>query len=195
MLSDVIHAHLVDVDPSSLTEDETHSFFTLLFSAGSETTRNAIAGGLLALMDHPDQLAAFREDQETLLSGAVEEILRWSTPSPMKRRTATREVTLGGHQIGAGDKVVVWEGSANRDEARFVEPMSFDIHRDPNPHLSFGHGVHFCLGAHLARLEMRVVFSEFLKAFDSFELAGEVERTRSNRHTGYRRMPVRAHRA
>jgi cytochrome P450 len=190
MLSVVVHATLDDVDPPQLSDAELYSFFSLLFSAGSETTRNAIAGGLLALIERPEQLAALRNDMR-LLPRALEEMLRWTTPSPSKRRTATRTTELGGHTIAPGDKVLFWEGSANRDEAVFARSMDFDFCRDPNPHLSFGHGIHYCLGASLARLEMRVMFEELLPQFSSYELAAPVEWTRSNRHTGIRHMCVR----
>jgi cytochrome P450 len=122
---------------------------------------------------------------------AVEEILRWTTPSPSKRRTATTWSQLGGADIGPGQKVVVWEGSANRDARRFDEPDAFLVQRDPNPHLAFGHGVHFCLGAHLARLEIRVALEEVLQSVESFTLAAPPQWTRSNRHTGIRHLPLR----
>jgi cytochrome P450 len=189
MLSTVIHAELPDEDPPRLSDDELSAFFSLLFSAGAETTRNAIAGAMLAFTEWPDQLASLRARQVST-SVAVEEILRWTTPSPSKRRTATTDCRLGSHSITAGQKVVVWEGSANRDPRRFSEPDVFALNRDPNPHLSFGHGVHFCLGAHLARLEIRVALEETLAAFESFSLAGEPEWTRSNRHTGIRHLPL-----
>jgi cytochrome P450 len=190
MLSIVVHASLLDEEPPQLTDAEVDAFFTLLFAAGADTTRNAIAGGLLALVERPDQLAALRADP-SLLPTAIEEVLRWTTPSPSKRRTATGDTELGGHRIRAGDKVLYWEASANRDEAVFERSMAFDVRRDPNPHLAFGHGVHFCLGAGLARLEMRVLFEELLPRFGSIELAGPVEWTRSNRHTGLRHLPLR----
>jgi cytochrome P450 len=193
MLSAVVHARLDDDHPPTLTDDELQMFFSLLFAAGSETTRNAIAGGLAALIDHPGQLRALRHDP-TLLSTAIEEVLRWTTPSPSKRRTATVAAGLGGHRIAPGDKVVVWEGSANRDERVFRDPMSFDIARDPNPHLGFGHGAHFCLGANLARLELRVLYEELLARFRSIEATGPIEWTRSNRHTGIRHHPLVLHR-
>lgn len=193
MLSVAVHAVLHDVEPPRLSDEELYSYFSLLFAAGAETTRNAMAGGLLALMEHPGELAALRADRG-LLGAAIEEMLRWTTPSPSKRRTATRQVELGGHRIAPGDKVLVWEGSANRDERVFRRSMAFDIRRDPNPHLTFGHGVHFCLGSNLARLEMRVLFEELLGRRLDFELVGPVEWTRSNRHTGIRHMPVRARR-
>lgn len=190
LLSTAIHASLPDVEPPELTDGELYAFFALLFSAGSETTRNAMAGGLLALVDRPEQLAALRSDP-ALLPTAVDEVLRWTTPSPSKRRTATRATELAGHRIAPGEKVVVWEGSANRDGLVFQDAMTFDVARDPNPHLAFGHGVHFCLGASLARLELRVFFEELLARFTSFDLVHPVEWTRSNRHTGIRHMVVR----
>jgi cytochrome P450 len=118
-------------------------------------------------------------------------MVRWTTPSPSKRRTVTRPVALGGHDLAPGDKVLVWEGSANRDERSFDRPEVFDIRREPNPHVSFGHGIHYCLGANLARLEMRVVFEELLPRLATIEQAGPVEWTRSNRHTGIRHLPCR----
>jgi cytochrome P450 len=190
MLSLVVHATLRDVEPPRLSDGELFSFFSLLFAAGSDTTRNAVAGGLLALLERPDQLSTLRADP-SLLPGAVEEMLRWTTPSPSKRRTATRRTVLGGHTIEAGDKVLVWEGSANRDESVFERSMDFNIRRSPNPHLAFGHGIHFCLGSNLARLEMRVLFEELFGEFSSYELAEPVEWARSNRHTGVRHMKVR----
>ena len=124
------------------------------------------------------------------MPGAIEEVLRWTTPSPSKRRTATVAAELGGHVIAPGDKVVVWEGSANRDDLVFEHATTFDISRDPNLHLGFGHGLHFCLGASLARLEMRVLYDELLRRFRGIEAAGPIEWTRSNRHTGIRHQPL-----
>ena len=190
MLSAVVHASLRDVDPPRLSDGELYAFFVLLFSAGAETTRNAIAGGLLALIEHPGELRALRADPG-LLPSAIEEMVRWTSPSPSKRRTATRVTELGGRTIRPGDKVLVWEGSANRDERVFARPMAFEVRRDSNPHLGFGHGVHYCLGANLARLEMRVLFDELLPGFARSELDGPVEWARSNRHTGIRRLPLR----
>ncbi|TFV57227.1 cytochrome P450 [Mycobacterium sp. PS03-16] len=188
MLSVVANADLDDSLPA-LSDVELYLFFSLLFSAGAETTRNAVAGGLLALADHPAQLAALRTDP-ALLPTAVEEMVRWTSPSPSKRRTATRAVELGGCSIEAGQKVQVWEGSANRDAAVFAAPEVFDITRKPNPHLGFGYGVHYCLGANLARLELRVLFSELLTRFGSVRVVEPVEWTRSNRHTGIRHLVV-----
>jgi cytochrome P450 len=194
MLSVVIHARLPDADPPALSQDELSAFFSLLFSAGAETTRNAIAGAMLAFDQWPDELVALRAGRVPV-ERVVEEILRWTTPSPSKRRTATVTCELAGRRIAPGDKVVVWEGSANRDGRRFEDPDHFVVSRDPNPHLSFGHGVHFCLGAHLARLEIRVALEEVLDRFASFRLAGSPVWTRSNRHTGIRHLPLRFERA
>lgn len=184
MLSVVVNSG----DPE-LSDIENYLFFNLLFSAGAETTRNAIAGGLLALAENPDAYRSLRE-QPDLLPTAIEEMVRWTSPSPSKRRTATRRATLGGHTVEPGQKVLVWEGSANRDAAVFTEPDRFDIARKPNPHLGFGQGVHYCLGANLARLELRVIFEELLRRHPSVELAAPVEWTRSNRHTGMRHLVV-----
>jgi cytochrome P450 len=189
MLSVVANATVEDERAPALSDLELYLFFSLLFSAGAETTRNAVAGGLLALADHPDQLRALRSDFG-LLPTAVEEMVRWTSPSPSKRRTATRDVTLGGQPIRAGQKVQIWEGSANRDADVFDRADEFDITRKPNPHLGFGQGVHYCLGANLARLELRVLFEELLTRFGDVRVVGPVEWTRSNRHTGIRHLIV-----
>jgi cytochrome P450 len=196
MLSVVANATVEDESLSGsllsgflLSEMELYLFFSLLFSAGAETTRNSVAGGLLALIDNPDQFAALRADLEHLPT-AIEEMVRWTSPSPSKRRTATRDVELAGCRIEAGQKVQIWEGSANRDPLAFENPDAFDIRRKPNPHLGFGQGVHYCLGANLARLELRVLYEELLTRFGSVRLVKPVEWTRSNRHTGIRHLVV-----
>jgi cytochrome P450 len=172
-----------------MSDLELYLFFSLLFSAGAETTRNAVAGGLLALAEHPEQLRALREDLG-MLPTAVEEMVRWTSPSPSKRRTATRTVALGEVSIEAGQKVQIWEGSANRDASVFDRADEFEITRKPNPHLGFGQGVHYCLGANLARLELRVLFEELLSRFHTVRVVRPVEWTRSNRHTGIRHLVV-----
>lgn len=193
MLSVVANAMLDDPQDGNaaqgLSDLEVYLFFSLLFSAGAETTRNAVAGGLLALAEHPEQLAALRNDFG-LLPTAIEEIVRWTSPSPSKRRTATRDVTLGGRPIEAGQKVQIWEGSANRDDDAFDRADQFDIERKPNPHLGFGQGVHYCLGANLARLELRVLYEEMFKRFAAVRVVEPAEWTRSNRHTGIRHLVV-----
>ncbi|MEB3970333.1 cytochrome P450 [Mycobacterium ulcerans] len=189
MLSVVANAMVDGGDEPALSDLELYLFFSLLFSAGAETTRNAVAGGLLALAEHPEQLRALRGDLD-LLPTAVEEMVRWTSPSPSKRRTATRDVTLAGCSIEAGQKVQIWEGSANRDARIFDHADEFDITRKPNPHLGFRQGVHYCLGANLARLELRVLFEELLGRFGVVLVGQPVEWTRSNRHTGIRHLVV-----
>ena len=191
MLSTVVHATIKGDDGTvdALTAGELSAFFSLLFVAGSETTRNSIAGGLLALIERPDQLAALRADR-SLLPRAVEEILRWTSATAYNRRTATVDVELGGRLIRAGDKTTHWYPSANRDEAAFVDPFAFDVARDPNRHVAFGAGLHHCLGAALARTEIRVVLDELLDRFSDVALDGPVEWGRSNKHTSIRHLPV-----
>ncbi len=189
MLSVVVHARLDDEDPPQLTDSELQLFFSLLFSAGAETTRSAASGALLALAERPDQWRAVRDDP-TLVSTTVEEAVRWTSPSAYNRRTATRDTDLAGLPVASGDKVVFWEASANRDESVFADSMTFDVTRDPNPHVGFGHGLHFCLGASLARLELRVTLDELRHRAETLALAGVPEWTRSNKHTGLRRVPL-----
>jgi len=192
LMSLVATAELPDeaAPAGTLTDLEQQMFFNLLIAAGSETTRNSITAGLLALIDHPDQWQLL-EDDRARLPTAIEEMLRWSSSTTYNRRTATTDVERHGTIIRAGDKVVLWWQSANFDDEVFTDPLRFDVTRDPNPHLTFGHGAHFCLGANLARLEMRLVFEGLLDRFERIELAGPVERTRSNKHTGFRHLPVR----
>lgn len=191
LLSAVVHTteERDDSRVEVLSEPELSAFFNLLFVAGSETTRNSIAGGLLALIEYPEQLAALRADRD-LLPSAVEEILRWTSATAYNRRTATVDVELGGQQIRAGQKTTHWYPSANRDESVFADPFRFDVARTPNPHVAFGGGLHHCLGAALARTEVRVMLEELLDRFVAFELAGPVEWGRSNKHTSIRHLPV-----
>lgn len=190
MLSIVVHATLEDEDPPALTDEELLHFYLLLFTAGSETTRKAIAGGVMELVRHPEQLEALRADPKRY-GTAVDEIVRWTTSSVYKRRTATRDVEMHGEKIRAGDKVTLWEMSANRDERVFEDPFHFDVTRTPNPHVAFGWGVHRCLGANLARLEIRVMLEELLARWDAIEIAGPPEWTRDNRLFGLKHLPVR----
>jgi cytochrome P450 len=173
-----------------VSDAEFENMFWLFAVAGNETLRNGLPGGLIALLQHPEQLAALRADP-SLLPGAVDEMLRWWTPVMVFRRTATTDVELSGADIRAGDKVVVSFTSANRDERVFDEPDRFDVRRSPNPHLSFGHGPHFCLGAQLARAQMRALFAELLRRTSSLELAGEPALLRSNFQRGVKRLPIR----
>jgi cytochrome P450 len=188
---DVIQALVTAQQEGVLDERGFHNYFSLLMIAGNETTRHTISAGMLALMEQPDQLRLLQEEPERIPL-AVEEILRWATPVLHFRRTATRDVELRGESIHAGDKVVTWYISANRDEEVFEDPDSFDVTRKPNDHVTFGPGgPHFCLGAHLARLEATILFEELLPRMRSIELAGSTERIRSNFVNGIKRMPVR----
>jgi cytochrome P450 len=192
VLSAVIGAELPAEPEPRLSDDELLNFFLLLFTAGSETTRKAIAGGLLALMQSPREQARLWADPAMLLPTAIEEFVRWSTPSVYKRRTVAREVELHGAKLRPGDKLTSWEMSANRDERVFREPFRFDVGRDPNPHLAFGQGVHYCLGANLARLEIRVIYEELIRRFRAFEPTAAHTWTRDNRLFGLKSLPVRA---
>ena len=188
---DIINALTVARSEGVLNEQEFHNYFSLLMIAGNETTRHTITAGMLALMQDPEQTQLLKDDP-SLIANATEEILRWATPVLHFRRTATRDVELRGQQIKAGDKVVTWYISANRDEEVFDDPYRFDVTRKPNDHVTFGPGgPHFCLGAHLARLETKILFQELLPRLSSIELAGPVERIRSNFVNGIKRMPVR----
>jgi cytochrome P450 len=189
MLSLVIHAELEDAEPAQLTAEELHMFFSLLFAAGADTTRNAAAGGVLALAQQPAVAAAVVDDA-SVLPTLIEETVRWTSPAAYNRRTATRDAVLADASIRAGDKVVFWEASANRDERVFDDAMRFDPRRDPNLHLGFGHGIHHCLGANLARLELRVMYRALFARCAGFALTGPVEWARSNKHTGIRRLPI-----
>lgn len=164
--------------------------FLLLMIAGNETTRNALSGGMQALCEHPDQFDLLRRDP-SLLPQAIEEILRWVSPVMQFRRTATRDTTIGNQPIREGDKVVMYYGAANRDPRVFDHPEVFDISRRPNPHLAFGVGTHFCMGSHVARLEMRVTLEEFFRRFPKVRLAGPPERLQSNFINGIKRLPLR----
>jgi cytochrome P450 len=182
-----------DFDGRPMSDIDFGSFFVQLVTAGNDTTKTMLSSGLLALLQHPDQLAALRADP-SLTAGAVEEILRWANPLHYFRRTATTDTTLRGVPIAAGDKVAMVYTSANRDEDVFDDPDAFDIRRDPNPHLSFGIAGHFCLGVHLARLEGRVFFEELLATFPTIELTGDPVRIRSNLNNGLKRLPIRLRR-
>jgi len=188
---DVLQALTIAQSEGVLNEREFHNYFGVLMIAGNETTRHTISSGMLALMEHPDQLELLRRQPE-LIPAATEEILRWATPVMHFRRTATRSTELRGQQIAAGDKVVTWYISANRDEEIFPDPYTFNVTRTPNDHVTFGPGgPHFCLGAHLARLETKILFQELIPRLATIEPAGPVERIRSNFVNGIKRMPVR----
>ncbi|HEY5155053.1 MAG TPA: cytochrome P450 [Acidimicrobiales bacterium] len=179
-----------DFDGRPMDDMGVGSFFVQLVTAGNDTSRTMLSSGLLALLRHPDQLAELRADP-SLIPGAVEEILRWANPLHYFRRTVTEDTELGGTHLAAGDKLAMIYTSANRDEAVFADPHRFDIHRAPNPHLSFGIAEHFCLGVHLARLEARVFFEELLATFPTIELTGDPRRQRSNLNNALKALPVR----
>jgi cytochrome P450 len=188
---DVITALTVAQREGVLTEREYENYFSLLMIAGNETTRHTISHGMLALIERPDQLRKLQDDP-SLIPVAVEEILRWATPVMHFRRTATRDTELRGRKIREGDKVVTWYISANRDEEQFPDPYRFDVERRPNEHVTFGPGgPHFCLGAHLAKLETKVLFQELLPRLRTIEPTGPAVRMRSNFVNGIKRLPVR----
>jgi cytochrome P450 len=178
-----------EVDEEPLTDEEILYFCYLLILAGNETTRNAISGGMLALAEHPDQRARLIADPARLPT-AIEEILRWTSPVMHMARVVTRDCELRGRSIRRGQKVLMWYPSANRDEEVFSEPDRFDCERDPNEHVAFGHGEHFCLGTSLARLELRVMFEALLRRMPDLSLAGQPERLHSTFIGGIKHMPV-----
>jgi cytochrome P450 len=176
---------------ADLTETELDNFFSIMVIAGNETTRIAIAQGVLAFAQFPGQWDKLRQNPD-LLDTATDEVMRWTCPTHFMRRTASLDTTLRGKQIRQGDKVILWYVSGNRDEAEFPDAGTFDITRDPNRHLSFGRGgPHLCLGVHLARLEVKIVLAALAKRVSRFELAGEPKRIRSNFTNGLRTLPVR----
>ncbi len=179
-----------EVDGHKLSPLDFNSFFLLLAVAGNETTRTVTTHGMRHLIEHPDQMRALQQDP-SLLGPAIEEMLRFEPPVLHFRRTATRDLELRGKQLREGDAVVMWYPALNRDEDVFANPDRFDIRRHPNHHLSFGIGEHFCLGAHLARMELRIIFREILARLDDMELAGPVRRLRSNFINGVKEMRVR----
>jgi cytochrome P450 len=185
--SSLMHA---EVDGERLSAQEFGSFFILLVVAGNETTRNAISHGMKALTEWPDARRAWQADFERYKTTAVEEIVRWATPVIHFRRTAARDTVLGGQQIRAGDKVVMWYNSANRDAAKFDDPYRFDVAREPNEHVGFGAGgPHFCLGANLARREIAVMFEELLRRLPDIEISGPPDMLLSAFIHGIKRMP------
>jgi cholest-4-en-3-one 26-monooxygenase len=192
---DIITALLSgEVDGESLSDMDFNLFFMLLSVAGNETTRNAIAHGMNAFLENPDQWDLLVGDPDTHLPGAVEEILRWASPVMYFRRNATKDFELRGETIKAGDKISLWYISANRDEDVFDEPFRFDITRQPNNHVAFGGGgPHFCLGAQLARLEIRMLFEEMAKRYPRIEALGAPDRLRSNFIGGIKHLPVALH--
>jgi cholest-4-en-3-one 26-monooxygenase len=192
---DIITALLsAEVDGDSLSDMDFNLFFLLLSVAGNETTRNAIAHGMNAFLENPEQWDLFAADIAANTSGTTEEILRWATPVIYFRRNATRDFKLRDETIREGDKIALYYISANRDEDVFDDPFRFDIQRDPNPHIAFGGGgPHFCLGAQLARMEIHVLFEELAQRVNRVEALGPPDRLRSNFIGGIKHLPVRFH--
>jgi cytochrome P450 len=179
-----------EVEGDALTHQELASFFVLLVTAGNETTRTAIAHGLWAFTEHPDQRALWQADLEGRAATAVDEIVRWASPVIWMRRTVAEPTTLSGTALAEGDKVLLFYNSANRDDEVFEDPYRFDVLRDPNPHLGFGAaGPHFCLGAHLARREIRVMFRELFRRLPDIEATSEPDRLRSSFVNGIKHLP------
>jgi cytochrome P450 len=178
------------IDGDWVPEFQLFSLAFLVMVAGHDTTRNAISGGLLAFLEHPDELEKLRRDPG-LVRSAAEEIVRWTTPVNHFVRTAVEDYELRGQTIRAGDSVALFYASANRDEEIYDDPWTFRIDREKNPHLGFGIGEHFCLGAHLARMDLRVFFRQFVERFERAELAGPVERLHASFVGGPKRIPLR----
>jgi hypothetical protein len=178
-----------EIEDEKLTQQELASFFVLLVTAGNETTRTAIAHGLNALTEHPDQKAILVNDFESNQKTAVDEIVRWASPVTWMRRTLATDYTLSDQNLKAGDKVLLFYNSANRDEEAFVNPYTFDVTRTPNDHYGFGApGPHFCLGAHLARREINVMFRELLKRYPNVQATSAAAQLESSFVNGIKRL-------
>jgi cytochrome P450 len=188
-VTSILLAQLDSVD-GRVSETEFETLFWLFSVAGNETLRNGLPGGMIALLEHPAAQAMLRADPGRL-DVAIEEMLRWWTPVMVFRRTATTDAEIAGVRVRAGDKVVVSFASANRDETVFADPDGFDPGRQPNPHLTFGHGPHFCLGAHLARVQMKALFTELLTRTSAIEYAGRPTYLRSTFQRGVKHLPIR----
>jgi len=178
------------IDGQDIPHYEMISYFYLMLTGGHDTVALALAGGLHALLTHPDQFVRLRERPE-LLDSAIDEMFRWTTPLRHFMRTARQDAEVGGQQIRAGEALALFFGSANRDESVFTDAGTFRVDRSPNPHIAFGHGPHFCMGYQLARMEIRALFSELLQRVEHVELAGEMRRAQSAFITGIISLPVR----
>jgi cholest-4-en-3-one 26-monooxygenase len=187
LVSELVRAR---INEALLTEEQLLSYCELMVEAGNETTRNAISGGLLAFAEHRGEWERLRGRPE-MLSDAVEEILRWVSPITHFTRTATEDSEVRGEKIRAGDQVALFWASANRDEEVFDDPFEFRVDRRPNPHVAFGVDEHFCLGAHLARVELEMIFHQLLLRLESFEVSGRVDRLNSNVNGGIKHLPLR----
>lgn len=195
VMSKVVHAEIPGENgaPRKLDDLEVIRFFNLLMTGGSETTRNAMAYGYYMLLKNPDQYAVLESDPEKYIDDAIEEILRWTSPVHFNRRTAGQDFEYQGQHIHRGDKVTIWYPSANRDEEIFENPYVFDIFRQKNPHIAFGHGIHHCLGAALARMELRALFLGLIERMRGklVEPVSDIRFIRSNRHQGVAEMKIR----
>jgi len=179
-----------EIEDEKLTQQELASFFVLLVTAGNETTRTAIAHGLNALTQHPDQLASWQADYETHAKTAVDEVVRWASPVIWMRRTLSQDYVLSDKELKSGDKVLLFYNSANRDEEAFVDPYRFDVTRNPNDHYGFGApGPHFCLGAHLARREITVMFRELFRRYPGLRATGDAVQLQSSFVNGIKKLP------
>ncbi len=189
LISMLVHSR---IDGEAMTRERYIGTFILLVAAGNETTRNSIAGGFLALAEHPEEKRRIIDDR-SLLGSAASEIVRWVSPVMHMRRTAIEDAEIGGQAIRAGDKVILWYCSANRDEAIFTDPLRFDVARAEPPHLGFGIGQHFCLGARLAEMQIRIFYDEFLRRYPKARPNGPLRRIRSNFIIGYKSIPTDLH--
>jgi hypothetical protein len=178
------------VDGQPMGPLETFGYYLITFTAGHDTTKNALAGGMHALIENPDELAKLRRDPD-LVKSAVEEVVRWTSPVNYMRRRAARDTGVGGQRVREGDWLILFYASGNRDEDVFDDPFRFRVDRDPNPHVGFGHGEHFCLGSHLARRSQRALFAELARRLEHVELAGEPEWIQSSFVVGLKRLPIR----
>jgi cytochrome P450 len=178
------------IDGEPLSDVDTASYYVIVASAGHDTTKDAISGGLLALIENPDELARLRSNMD-LMPTAVEEMIRWTTPVKEFMRTAAEDTVVRGVPIAKGESVYLAYVSGNRDEEVFDQPFRFDVSRDPNKHVAFGYGVHFCLGAALARMEMNSLYTELIPRLESIELAGEPELAATTFVGGLKHLPIR----
>ena len=179
-----------EIDGQLIGELEAVSYYVIVATAGHDTTSSSTAGGLLALIENPDQLKKLKSDL-SLLPGAIDEMIRWVTPVKHFFRTATEDYELRGQKIKAGDNLCMWYPSGNRDEEVFEDPFVFNIERNPNPHLAFGYGAHHCLGHLFAKMEMRALYTELLNRVEEIELAGPIERVKANFVSGLKTLPIR----
>jgi len=187
-LASLLANGLVDGEPMGMME--TFGYYLITFTAGHDTTKNALVGGMRALVEHPDELEKLKRNLD-LVPKAVEEIVRWTSPVNYMKRTVASDTDVAGQRIREGEELVLFYASANRDEAVFDDPFAFRVDRDPNPHLGFGIGEHFCLGANLARQSQRALFCELVSRIEHVELVGEPEQIASSFVVGLKHLPLR----